>query len=131
MNRLFATILAVFYLVSSTGATINLHYCMGEYVSFSLFGKKAGKCGKCGMQKHSRDNGCCKDVQIVMESNDQHLPRQIPYDFLTSLIVIHYPIYYPCNEAIITQITGPAFYVAHSPPFKDLSAFIRFHSFLI
>lgn len=129
MKRLFATILAIFYLVSSTGATINLHYCMGEYVSFSLFGKKAGKCGKCGMQKHSADNGCCKDVQIVVESNDQHLPGQIPYDFLTSLI--HHPIYYPCIEAIIIQTTESAFYVAHSPPFKDLPVFIRFHSFLI
>jgi len=131
MKRAFATILAVFYLASSIGATINLHYCMGEFVSFSLFGEETGKCGKCGMDHHPQGNGCCKDVPIVIESNDQHLPGQISHDILTSFIPIIHTIHYPCNESLTTQTIEPAVSAAHSPPFKDLPAFIRFHSFLI
>ena len=42
------------------GATVHMHYCMNEFVGWSLFHNKDQICGKCGMEE--KDNsGCCKD----------------------------------------------------------------------
>jgi hypothetical protein len=51
MKRTLLTILAIFYLGVSSGATVHFHYCMGELVSWGL-AKQAGKvCDFCGMSK--------------------------------------------------------------------------------
>ncbi len=47
------------YGFTSLGATLNLHYCMDEFVGWSLLDKNDDACGKCGME--SKDEGCCKD----------------------------------------------------------------------
>lgn len=131
MKRAFATILAVFYLASSIGATVNLHYCMGEFVSFSLFGEQTGKCGKCGMETHSEDNGCCKNVQVIVEPNEDHLPGQAHQDFTTSFITLIHPVCFSDDALIVKQHSDPEIKTAHSPPFKDRPVFIKIHSLLI
>lgn len=42
------------------GATVHLHYCMDEFVGWSLFHGKDDTCGKCGMKEKDKE-GCCKD----------------------------------------------------------------------
>ena len=42
------------------GATAHLHYCMNEFVGWSLIKNKNAKCGKCGMEEKDKE-GCCKD----------------------------------------------------------------------
>lgn len=69
MKKIVVSILAVFYLCSSTGATVHLHYCMDKVVNWDLFDKTGDKCGKCGMKK---DGHCCKDeVKFVKNIADQ------------------------------------------------------------
>lgn len=45
---------------ATMGATVHLHYCMEEFVGWSLFHGNDDTCGKCGM-KESEKEGCCKD----------------------------------------------------------------------
>ena len=66
MKKLIITILAAFYLCSSAGATVHLHYCMGKLVNWSLNDKSGDKCDKCGMEK---DGGCCKDEHHFVKNN--------------------------------------------------------------
>lgn len=86
MKKLLTTILALVYLATSTGATVHLHYCMGELFSWSLVDKDGPNCGECSTSKSSMNghcivvkDGCCKDTQAhfqldkdqkITESND-------------------------------------------------------------
>jgi len=70
MKKILVSILAVFYLASSVGATVHLHYCMDKFIDWSLL-KGGDKCNKCGMEK---DGGCCKDEnKFVKNSVDQNI----------------------------------------------------------
>lgn len=40
---------------------MNLHYCMGEFVGSAIFDETGESCGKCGMNKETGGNDCCKD----------------------------------------------------------------------
>ena len=73
MKKLFVTILALVYLTSSSGAMVNLHYCMGKLMSWDLAVESKNKCGTCGMEK-SGHKSCCHDEhkQLKVE-NDQRL----------------------------------------------------------
>ena len=73
MKRIATFILLIIYFVTSTGATMHYHYCMGEVAGSSIWKDTEKKCGKCGMEKEeSEDNGCCKDErQWIKIENDQ------------------------------------------------------------
>ena len=66
MKKILVSILAVFYLTSSVGATVHLHYCMDQLISWSLSKGDGDKCDKCGMKK---DGGCCKDEHKFVKNN--------------------------------------------------------------
>ena len=83
MKKFFTAILAVLYLVTSSGATIHIHYCMGKLADWGLSKNNSKTCPECGMEKTEKsDNGCCKDehkfvkddsAQKLTESNLQML----------------------------------------------------------
>ena len=99
MKKFLVTILALVYLSSSIGATVNMHYCMDKLVAWGLGHEKTGKksCPYCGMAKTSEDKhcgkeskGCCKDEQkIVKLENDQKISEasfqfsQLPAEAIT------------------------------------------------
>ena len=71
MKKILVSIFAVFYLASSVGATVHLHYCMDKFIAWSLLKNDGDKCDKCGMEK---DGGCCKDENKFVKNNiDQKL----------------------------------------------------------
>ena len=129
-EALFVTIAALLYFNSSIGTTIDLHYCMGEFVSFSLFGKQSDKCGKCGMENHSENFNCCKNVRLNVDSSDQHLPGQIAH-----LLPVNLSLDQPCNysstEPPIPLINLIKREIADPPPFPERSVYLRNCSFLI
>lgn len=74
MNKFLVSILAIVYLTVSSGATVHLHYCMGELVSIGVLPDKNDKCGKCGKGKiDGKNNGCCKDEykQLKIEKDQK------------------------------------------------------------
>jgi len=66
MKKILVSIVAVFYLASSVGATVHLHYCMDKLINWSLLNSDKDKCDKCGMEK---DEGCCKDENRFVKNN--------------------------------------------------------------
>ena len=71
MKKTLVSILAIFYLASSVGATVHLHYCMDKLISWSLSKGDGDRCDKCGMKK---EGGCCKDEnKFVKNSVDQNI----------------------------------------------------------
>lgn len=53
------------------GATIHMHYCMNEFIGWSLWhGKKDKECGKCGMKE--KKGSCCKDECKQVKLKTEH-----------------------------------------------------------
>jgi hypothetical protein len=62
-------ILALLYVISTSGVVVNVHYCMGALTSVSYGDTDAGRCGKCGMKQKS---GCCHSELKLVKLNDVH-----------------------------------------------------------
>jgi len=73
MKKLFLLILAFVHITTSTGAVVNLHYCMGELDEWGLITRESKKCGKCGMEEVAgEDNGCCRnELKVIKNDTDQ------------------------------------------------------------
>lgn len=120
MKKFLVTILAVIYLATSTGTTINIHYCMGKKYDLQFFNHK--KCSKCGMRINKP--GCCKTEYQLCKIKDNHIGSEnvaIPF--------IHFSIIYFFNSALIIN-SVPLKPVAiinssHSPPlYNGIPAYI-------
>lgn len=73
MKKIIVAILALLYITTSTGATIHMHYCMGELADWGIGLNDSKTCGKCGMDKSDeKDNGCCKDEQKQIKLETDH-----------------------------------------------------------
>lgn len=60
MKKVLVTLLAVFYLGVSSGATVHFHYCMGQLINVGLGHEKGSECSNCGMKKTAAKK-CCQD----------------------------------------------------------------------
>ena len=114
MKKFLVTILAIIYLAASSGAMVNLHYCMGKLVSWSLSDKKDGICGSCGMQKAGH-KGCCHDEQKLVKIEKDQKASETAFKFLdlsSGAIVISFtglqPVY---PSSVVTDNPYP-----HAPP---------------
>ena len=74
MKKLVITILAIFYLGVSSGATVHVHHCMGELVEWGLSDNSLddeGKCTNCGM-KQGNSEQCCKSQKQEFKLKDSY-----------------------------------------------------------
>lgn len=81
LKKIFITILAVFYLVVTSGVIMNIHYCMGKISSVSFIHEKDhndGSCNKCGMDK--TENHCCKDEVKSIKLSDTHQSSSLAFE---------------------------------------------------
>ncbi|MDP4263675.1 MAG: hypothetical protein Q8941_14200 [Bacteroidota bacterium] len=70
MKKVIIAILSVLYLSTSSGAMVNLHYCMGRLTNWTLGHDKSDICSKCGMKKSAKNNNdCCKDEHKFLKNN--------------------------------------------------------------
>jgi hypothetical protein len=63
MKKIFAAILLVSYAFASSGAYVDLHYCMGKLTGWDFDYTSKSGCQNCGMKMKS-DKGCCTNKQI-------------------------------------------------------------------
>lgn len=83
MRKFLFSILAILYLVASTGATMHMHYCMGRLADTGFFEQEGGHCSLCGMEKTGdEDNGCCNDKEETVKiSIDQKFSTATIFHF--------------------------------------------------
>lgn len=94
MKRIIIAILAVLYLGTSTGMTLQLHYCMGELADWELGHNESKTCGNCGMENsYEKDNGCCKDESKFFKNlSDQKIIEssfQLMGSMGTAIVPVH------------------------------------------
>jgi hypothetical protein len=124
MKQFFVTILALVYLTVSSGATVNMHYCMGKLVSWDLAHKQKSKCGNCGMAKQGH-KGCCKDEQKIIKIDKEQKTSEPVFQFesaFTDAITPRFEILSIDQVCSIIE-DNPT---AHAPPGQCASIFI-FH----
>jgi len=115
MKRLLITVLAVFYLSVSSGATVHFHYCMGELIEWGLTNdnsEKAADCSNCGMKKGISED-CCKDQKQeykLKESQKTQLSTFQPVVFALA------PITYPDFSQILSGTPSDLIPESNAPP---------------
>ena len=132
MKKFITAIFAILYIGTSTGATLNLHYCMGKLADWDLGLNKSKTCGKCGMEKsNEKDNGCCKDEhKFIKNGTDQKTAEaglQIMQLFATALPVSFGEIH-SIDFPSVTEVNQ----ISHAPPRSGgVAVYIRNCVFLI
>jgi len=70
VKRVIVSILAILYIGTSAGASVRMHFCMDQLISWQFGQETADKCEGCSMKKKSSQNdGCCKDEHQFLKSN--------------------------------------------------------------
>jgi len=111
----FAVILLLFiYGTSTVGATIHLHYCMNEFVGWSLIPDGNKTCGKCGMQENDK-GGCCKDEHRHFQLKTDHQKSNVLQ--LSELVFL--PVLLPADNSFgpcTSTVVSDQFPLCHAPP---------------
>lgn len=83
MKKLLTLILAVLYVGTSTGATLHMHYCMGELVDVALWHDEARPCSKCASAPGDAcSKDCCKDVHKTVKLEKDQKRVEFAFAFL-------------------------------------------------
>ena len=114
MKRFLVTILAIFYLAVSSGATVHLHYCMGKLRSWSLSDKEDTNCGSCGMHKAGH-KGCCHDeLKQLKFEKDQKITD--PSSQFPTFSPLASPVTFDNGAVIYSSSIVINYPIAHAPP---------------
>lgn len=116
MKRILVTILAIFYISTSTGATIHMHYCMGKLANSSLMHDDDTTCNKCGMKEgDEKNNGCCKDEhKFIKNDKDQKNASLMVFQFnlfVQECLTTTIPFVLISMQAVTEEYP-----VSHAPP---------------
>lgn len=82
MKKLAIVILAFLYLGTTSGATVNIHYCMGKFVEWGFGHSTTEKCDSCGMFKTLDKKNCCHDENKLIKLDGDHKSAEIFFSFL-------------------------------------------------
>ncbi|MFM7711088.1 MAG: HYC_CC_PP family protein [Ferruginibacter sp.] len=70
MKKVLLSVFTLFYLLVSTGFTVDLHYCMGHFVGVDFHNNENEACDRCGMTE--KNNGCCHDETAYFKLPQGH-----------------------------------------------------------
>lgn len=130
MKKFAATCLLLIYFTFSAGATLHLHYCMGEFAGFSFSDTDKGACNKCGMTTHSSETRkCCKDVQVTPSISDDH--KACNPNFVLDVPSFDLPAAFPKPYQKIPDAHFRSAIMQHPPGYFINSLFIQFRNFRV
>ena len=121
MKKAIFLLITLAYMVSTTGATLYIHHCMGKVVDWDLNKEKVENCSNCGMSKTDK-NDCCKDeMRVLKVDKAQKQPEAARYDIgllkgilPVALFVLAprnfqcspdvFPPHFPINQAVVPDL---------------------------
>lgn len=129
MKKILVTIIAILYLGVTSGATVHLHYCMGELVDMGFVSSKTDKCGNCSMEGDATKNCCKHETKTAKVDKAQKVSDQ---GFQFKSFITEFKIAYQVFPEIYSITLGQDFPLINSPPARsDLPVFLQNCSFLI
>ncbi len=131
MKRLLITVLAIFYLSVSSGATVHFHYCMGELIEWGLSNDgsdKADNCSNCGMKKGISED-CCKDQKQEYKLKES---QKTSLNTIQSKVIDLAPLVYPEFNITFKNTQPDLIPAINAPPrTQKTSTFLRHCNFRI
>ncbi|RXK62203.1 hypothetical protein ESA94_04105 [Lacibacter luteus] len=131
MKKLIIAILAILYIGTASGATVQLHYCMGKLVNMSIGHDDSNTCDNCGMEKDGKGkNDCCKDEQkqIKLEKDQKVAESFQAMQLIATAIPVSSIVYTLPHVTSVTE-ENPR---SNAPPLTDAtSLYIRNCTFRI
>ncbi len=125
MKKFITSILAVLYLVISSGAVLHTHYCMGELVKVDLLQSQAKQCDNCGMEKTvSEKSGCCKDQHKLIKLDKDQKANDASVQ-LSKLLAQVIPVSYSDNYLIPFFSLTEENPTSNSPPLHSGTAIYK------
>lgn len=145
-HRITAISMALLMMLSSTGFSMDVHYCQGQIKSISFFGKakschekqetspchqtkKSCHHNEDGVSKTEKDN-CCHNETVVIEKSDLDATatqiatvQDIQLDFIAAFIAV-----YVFNYSVQTDYRP---YAQYKPPLPDRDVQVLYQTFLI
>jgi hypothetical protein len=120
MKKLLVIMLMLVYGFSSTGMTLQLHYCCGKLKSVELAPVKDPGCGN----KHKMGSKpCCETKNINSKSKSDQVSTQLVYKVLNPVAAIPWP-----SPVAAIVMTPDELLTAHhcydSPPVHSRSLFL-------
>ena len=124
MKKFIVIILSLLYLTAASGATMHLHYCMGELIDWTLsHSTNNEKCPNCGMNKVSY-KGCCKDIHKQLKVDDQNIvDANLFLASLTSVAIA--PAFFEPVSAYLPSVTEKHPLTNAPPLVQGVPLFIR------
>jgi hypothetical protein len=88
MKRGAVILFALFYLLVTTGLTLDVHYCGGKMVDVEVLGAPDHCCSKVKKSCHKEEkNKCCKDETVVVQLDQwQIISTLASLDFIPVLV---------------------------------------------
>ena len=129
MKKFLVTILALVYLASSSGAVVNLHYCMGKLKSWDLSHTSKNTCGNCGMEKANKS--CCHDEQKQLQTAKDQQLTVVDFQFCTTSAATFIHDFAGLSILFPVAVLLPVAPVMPPPGSGKVSIFIRQRNFRI
>ncbi len=128
MKKAISILLGIVFLFSSSGFSINTHYCNGKIRSINIaFSDNHKSC--CGKKKMAKD--CCKNKTEIVKINDNYIPEQIIVTPLTDFAYFALAFTQTFNLSITENVTVLTNLYYLYPPDKPVSLSILYRSILI
>ena len=116
MKKILVAILLFTYAFAASGASVELHYCMGKLIGWDIDYTSKHECRQCGMRTKPA-KGCCDNKQLQAKVDKEQQAVYYNISFLTEQVAI-VPLIPNTDEVLsnATIITNPAI---HGPPLID------------
>lgn len=138
MKKVLAGIFAIFYLSTSMGATIHLHYCMGRLVAWGLLDNNNKDCVSCGMPKQPSEDGCmvamkgcCHDEQKQIKTDKDQKLDQGSLGFAKTIPSVAIISYNTWTDPFVLSPVRALPLIKGPPLISDIPTFLRNCNFRI
>jgi hypothetical protein len=132
VKKFIVTILALIYITTSTGATVHLHYCMGQLADWGLGSDKSKTCSSCGMgENDQKKHDCCKDEHKFLKNENDQKYAEASLQLAQLLAIALPPSCFEIQPPLFSSLTrgNP---MSHAPPRPpSVAVYIRNCVFLI
>ena len=130
MKKLVLTILTIFYLGVSSGATVHFHYCMGQLIEWGLSETNPDQCTSCG-RPESETGKCCKDQSQQFKVEKSQKVALSAYEFNLPQLDLSLASFIEIQQIFSYSLSEEHYLSIQAPRTQTIPAFIRNCNFRI
>lgn len=117
MKKVLLSILAIIYFANISGASLQLHYCMGKLVRIGVIPESKKQCSHCGMAKSSTDaKHCCKDEAKKVSTDKDTKATLASVQYLKSPASALTSLQHSFDASPLITISKAGIPLANAPP---------------